>query len=183
MKSFRTIVILLMAIAFVFLEAGVAWPRRALGVQIDLLPALAVLAAMRVSLTGVAVFAVVGGLSFDAFSLNPLGVSILPLFLIGVVVQLWQTNVLRETRLYQVVVGFIAGAAAPALTLGLVLTNGRSPLLGWAAVWQWLLMALACGVFTPLLFVFFDWLEQTLTYRPFPRQAFRPDREIRRWRS
>ena len=40
MKSFRTIVILLMAIAFVFLEAGVAWPRRTLGVQIDLLPAL-----------------------------------------------------------------------------------------------------------------------------------------------
>lgn len=183
MKSFRIIVILLMAIAFVFLEAGVAWPRRALGVQIDLLPALAVLAAMRLSLPAIGIFAVVGGISFDTFSLNPLGVSILPLFLIGAVFQLWRTNVLQETRFFQFVMGFVAGAIAPLLSLGLILTGGRSPLLTWAAAWQWLIMAFGCGLFTPLVFAFFDWLEKTLTYRPFPRAAFRPDREIRRWRS
>jgi hypothetical protein len=38
------------------------------------------------------------------------------------------------------------------------------------------------GSVTPLWFRFFDWIGDTLSYRPLGANSFRPDREIKRGR-
>ena len=53
------------------------------GTQINLLPALIVVAAFYGGGRAVALLSICGGLWFDSLSANPLGVSILPLFVVG----------------------------------------------------------------------------------------------------
>ena len=66
----------------------VAWdlPRRLLAVQPDLLPALVAYSGLNAGPGLTCAVAVLGGLSFDSFSANPLGVSILPLAAVGLAI-------------------------------------------------------------------------------------------------
>ncbi len=66
-----------------FGEAAVPGVRHLLGAQVDLLPVLMVYTALNAGLPVIASLAVLGGLGFDALSANPLGVTILPLFIVG----------------------------------------------------------------------------------------------------
>ena len=75
-----------------------------------------------------------------------------------------------------------ASAAAPVLTLLLLLTIGHAPLLGWGTLWQWLVLSVGGAVATPICFELFDWLQRTLVHSAPTETSFRPDREIRRGR-
>ncbi len=130
--------------------------------------------------TAVAVF---GGLWFDALSANPLGVSIIPLFLPGLLIYARRGLILREQTYAQFVLGLGASAVTPLLTLLLLLSTRQTPALGWGSVWQWMVMSAGGGVLTPALFRLFDGLENALNYRPVTETSFRTDREIRRGRS
>jgi rod shape-determining protein MreD len=182
MNPVHSMIILLAALVAVFAEAAVGGIRHLIGVQIDWLPALMVYAALFSGTTTVVLLALLGGLGFDSLSANPLGVSVLPLFAIGFLIVLKRELILREEPFAQVVLVLIASATAPVLTLLLLLTMGRAPLVGWGSLWQWVVMSLAAALASPILFYVLNWFDRALVYRRATEITFRPDREIRRGR-
>jgi len=182
MTPFNSILVLLAAFLAVFWEAAFPGIRYWIGAQVDLLPALVVYASLSAGLTTVALLAVGGGLMFDSLSANPAGVSVLPLFLVGFAIHLRRELILRQEPFAHFVLGLGASAATPVLAVLLLLTAGRTPLLGWGSLWQWLVMTAGGAVATPIVFLLFGWCNRALGYRPVIESSFRPDREIRRGR-
>ena len=182
MTWLTTLLLLFTAFLAVFWDASFSWVRNVLGAQIDLLPALMVYASLCTGLTSVALLAFLGGLWFDSLSANPLGVTVLPLFLIGLAIYVKRDLILRDQTFAQSVLGLAASAAAPPMTLLVLLTMGHTPMLGWGTLWQWVVMSLGGGVATPVCFELFGWLHRTLVHSGATQSSFRPDREIRRGR-
>ena len=183
MKLLNPILIFAVAFLGVFGQAALPGLRHLLGAQVDLLPVLMVYAALNTGLTTVALLAIFSGLWFDALSATPLGVTILPLFLVGFVIFLQRDLILRGLPFAQMVLGTIASATVPLLTVLVQLTIGKPPLLGWSSLWQWLVMTAGGAVATPIIFALFDWLNRALGYQPRKENSFRPDREILRGRN
>jgi hypothetical protein len=180
MNRLQTALVLIAAFLAVFLEAVFWLPHRLLGAQIDLLPALMIYTALNADLLTLSLLTVLGGLWFDSLSANPLGVTILPLAVVGFPIW-WQRDlILRELPFAQLVLGATASAVVPALTVLLLLSLGREPLLGWGSLWQWLVLTVGGALATPAWFALFDWCQQVLGYPPLRETTFRPDREILR---
>jgi cell shape-determining protein MreD len=182
MNWLNTAFVLGAAFLAVFWEAAFGGVRHLVGAQVDLLPPLMIYAGLCTGITTVALLAVCAGLWFDSLSANPLGVTILPLFVIGLVIHLKHELILRDQTFAQLVLGLSASAAAPVLTLLLLLTMGRNPLLGWGTVWQFVVLSVGGAVATPIWFQLFGWLERTLVHHRTVESSFRPDRQIRRGR-
>src|ERR1039458_8371201 len=117
MNFLQTILILAAAFLAVFGEATLPVLHHWLGAQVDLLPVLMVYAALNADIATVSLLAVLGGLWFDALSANPLGISILPLFAVGFVIYLRRDLILRELSFAQFVLGTMASAIVPALSI------------------------------------------------------------------
>jgi rod shape-determining protein MreD len=179
MNFFQPALILGFAFLAVFCEATLSAPRHLLGAQIDLLPGLMVYAALNADIVTLSLLAVLGGMWFDALSENPLGVTILPLMVVGYSIYLQRDLILRGLPFAQLVLGAAASALVPALTVLLLLNGGRQPLLGWASLWQWLVMTAGGAAATPVMFALFEWCRRTFAYRRHTEAGFRPDREIR----
>lgn len=182
MRTTHHLLIGLAVFLAVFWQAFATSIREVLGAQVDLLPSLMVYAALGAGLPAVSLVAMLGGFLFDSLSANPLGSSVLPLLAVGSTIYHRRELILRDEPFAQVVVGFLAGAVTPALTVLLLLTAGEQPLLGWGSLWQWLVMSVGGAVATPLWFILFGWLNRTLGYQYAKETSFRPDREIRRGR-
>lgn len=182
MRPGRFLIVLVLAYLAIFLQAGFDAPRVWLSGQVNLIPPLMVYTALRLNLTCVTTLAIVAGLWLDSLSANPLGVSIAPLFLPGLVLLLQRELLLQELDYAQLVLGAAVSAAVPALTLILVLTKGLEPGIGWHSLWQLAVLAITGGVLTPLLFRVLDRIEHALLHPPAPTLMFRPDRDIRRGR-
>jgi rod shape-determining protein MreD len=177
-----TFFVLAAAFLAVFWESAFHGVRAVLGAQVDLLPALMVYAALRTGLVSVALLAFLGGLWFDSLSANPLGVTVLPLFLVGLGIHTGRELILRDQTFAQMVLGLGASAATPVLTLLLLLTLGRAPLIGWGTLWQLIVMSVGGAVATPICFALFGWLQRAFFHSRVTETSFRPDREIRRGR-
>ena len=182
MKPFQTILILSTAFLAVFGETVFSAPRALLGAQLDLLPAIMIYAALNAGLPTISLLAVLGGIWFDTLSANPLGVSILPLAAIGWPIYWRRDSILRDLPFAQLVLGAAASAAAPVLTLLMLLSGGQELLLGWGTIWQWIVMAAGGAVATPFIFELMAACNRTLGYQPNQEAGFRPDREIKRGR-
>jgi cell shape-determining protein MreD len=183
MNWLNTIFVLGTAFLAVFSETAFSGVRHLLGAQIDLLPPLMVYASLCTGLTTVGLLAMFGGLWFDSLSANPLGISVLPLFLVGLALHARRELILRDQPFAQMVIGFVASAATPVLTILLLFTTGHTPLLGWGTLWQLIVMSAGGAVATPIAFVLFGWLHRTLVHGRATQSSFRADREIRRGRS
>jgi rod shape-determining protein MreD len=183
MNATQTILILVFAFLAVFAESVLSAPRNLLGAQIDLLPGLMVYTALTTDIWAVALLAILGGLGFDSLSANPLGVSIIPLMLVGFSIHLRHDLILRGSPFAQFMLGAAASAVVPVLVLILLLNGGRQPLIGWSSLWQWLVMTAGGAVTTPVMFAFFAWCDRNLGYQPVNETSFRPDREIMRDRN
>ncbi len=129
MTTLPNILILLATLLTVFAVGAFNGLRQLLGAQVDLLPALMVYTALSSGPPMMISMAVVGGLSFDTLSANPLGTSVLPLLLVGFVIQLRRDLILRDQIYAQLILGLLASAVAPAISLLILLTFGQSPLL------------------------------------------------------
>jgi rod shape-determining protein MreD len=114
MSWLSTIFVLAAAFVAVFLEASLGLFRNLLGAQIDLLPALMVYAALTHGFTTIVLLAVCGGLWFDSLSLNPLGASVLPLLLIGLLIYRSRELLMREHVYAQAVLGVAGRGGATA---------------------------------------------------------------------
>lgn len=182
MSRLNPILILLAAFLAVFCEAAFSGYRNLLQAQVDLLPVLMVYASLTHGVLTMTILAVAGGLWFDSLSANPLGVSMLPLFLIGLVIHFYRGILLRENGYAQFFFGFAACAAAPVMTLLTILGLGEHPSLGWFSMWQWLVMSILGGALTPVCFRFFDYIQRALNYEQAVETSFRADREIKRGR-
>ena len=183
MNWLNTIAILLLAYLAVFLESYFRGLRNLVGAQIDLLPALMVYASLSAGISTVALLATLGGLWFDSLSANPLGITVLPLMVIGLIIHSGRDLILREQRYAQFMLGLAASATAPFFTVLALLGLGAEPLLGWWSLWQWLVMTLAGAAATPLCFRVFDRFKRAFSYQKLPETSFRPDREIKRDRK
>jgi rod shape-determining protein MreD len=182
MSTLNSILILFVAFVAVFCESAFNGFRYLLGAQIDLLPALVVYAALSAGLTTITLVAVLGGLFFDSLSANPLGISVMPLCLVGFAINTQRDLILRDQLFAQTVLGLSASAFVPAAVLLLLLTGGHAPALSWISVWQWLVMTVGGAIATPALFLLFGWFDRSFSYRSATEMSFRPDREIRRSR-
>jgi rod shape-determining protein MreD len=183
MNPLNSILILLAAFLAAFWEAAFGGFRYLLGAQIDLLPAIMVYASLSAGLTTMTLTAVLGGLFFDTLSANPLGISVLPLFLPAFIIYSQRELIMRDQMFAQFVLGLIASAVTPVIAILLLLTGGHMPSLGWISIWQWIVMSVGGGVAVPVLFQLFDLFDRTLSYRRATETSFRPDREIRRGRK
>lgn len=182
MNWFNAIAILLIVYVVVFLQATFNEMRHFLGVQVDLLPSLVVYAALSGGIVTLTLVAVVGGLWFDALSANPIGLSMLPLFVLGLVIQRSREFILRDQPYAQMLVGLTASALAPLGSLLILVNTDAKPLLGWFSLWQWIVMSVVGAVLTPLWFWIFDAISRVLSYKPVPEGGIRADREIKRGR-
>src|SRR5580658_2544664 len=117
MNLLNPILVLATAFLAVFGEAVLSGPRNLLGAQVDLLPALVIYAALNTNIVVLSLLAVFGGLWFDSLSANPLGLSILPLFVVGFPVFLQRELILRELPFAQLILGGIASAVAPLVSV------------------------------------------------------------------
>jgi len=106
----------------------------------------------------------------------------LPLFLVGLLIHRSREYILRDQAFAQFILGTAATAGASLLTLLMVINTNAQPLVGWFSLWQWFVLSLVGGGVTPLWFRFFDWVKETLNYRPLGETSFRADREIKRGR-
>src|SRR5215471_3286380 len=115
MSALNSILILIATLLAVFWAAAFNGIRHVLGTQIDLLPGLMVYAGLRANLPTVALTATLGGMFLDSLSANPLGVSVLPLFIVGVAVYSQRELILRDQLFAQMVLGLAASALVPVL--------------------------------------------------------------------
>lgn len=182
MNWLNAILILSVAYGAVFFESWFGGFRHLLGTQIDFLPSLMVYAGLTNGLFTVGLAALVGGLWFDSLSANPLGVSVLPLFLIGSVAYQGRDLLARDDRFAQFGLGMAASAFQPLAVLFILLNIGALPLLGWMSVWQWIVMTVGGGAFAPLCFILFKRFHRAFEYPPAPQAPFRQDRQIKRGR-
>src|SRR5262245_20266473 len=141
MNWLNHILILVIALLVIFLEATFSGVRRLVGAQFDLLPGLIVYTALSARAGMVALTALVSGLGYDAMSANPLCVSVLPLFVAGLVIHEQRQLILRDHVFAQFVLGIAASGAVPLLTLVILLSTGTEPLIGWGTLWQLLVMS------------------------------------------
>jgi cell shape-determining protein MreD len=182
MSLLNSIFITAVAFLVVYCEDADGIFRAWFGAQVDLLPAIVVCAALREGLPCAILTSVVGGLCYDALSANELGVTILPLLLAGAVLSAFRGLLMREAWHAQFALGAATSAACPLIGLVILMSLGRSPLLGWPAFWATLFVAITGGIATPVFFKAFGWLNRLLNYQPTPGFGFRPDREIKRGR-
>jgi hypothetical protein len=182
MSWLRTVLVLAIAFLAVFWESAFNGLRHLLGAQVELLPALMVYTALCTDLVTVTLLAILGGLWFDSLSANPLGVSMLPLFIVGLIIHVKRDLMVRNQTFPQATLGLAASAIVPLLTVLVLLTKRQTPLLGWGSLWQLIVMSLGGAVVTPICFELFGWLDRTLVHPRAEQSSFRPDREIRRGR-
>ncbi len=182
MSTQNTLMIYVAAFLAVFGQATLPGLRDWVGAQVDLLPALMVYTAMYASLVNVGLLAVLGGMWFDCLSANPLGISILPLFLTGWLIFTQRELILRDLPFAQIVLGAAASAVVPLGTVLMLLSAGKGLLLDWGSLWQWMVMVAGGAAATPVVFAVFNWFDRVFGYQVRTETSFRADREIRRSR-
>lgn len=183
MSALNTIFILGLAFLAAFAQSSFGFFRHYLGAQIDLLPGLMVYASLSSGLVTVSLLAVCGGLWLDTLSANPLGVSMLPLFVIGFAVRQFSHLILRDQKYAQLVLGCMASGFAPLLTLLVLFSAGANPIFGVGFIWQWVVMTLGGGLLVPAYFKIFGKVYRVLGYERVVESSFRQDREIARGRD
>jgi len=175
--------VLLIALALIFGQSSLDLPRRWLGAQPDLLPSLMVYTSLSTGLPGVTALAILGGMGFDSLSANPMGTSIMPLFLVGFTIERYRGLILQNQAYAQGILGLMASAAVPFLSVLMLLNGPVAPLLGWGSLWQWLVMSLSGALAAPLWFWCFGRITHALDYSPMPSPGYHRDRELKRGRG
>ena len=104
------------------------------------------------------------GLWLDSLSANPLGLSVLPLFIAGWAVFTFRDLIMRDELVAQFYLGTAAGAAVPLLQVWLLWLVGAAPLFGWEMGVWWLINALFCGVAVPVFAKFVKLLDRWFSH-------------------
>jgi rod shape-determining protein MreD len=182
MNHRNTIALCLAAYLLVFLQVYWQGGARLFGAKVDFLPSLIVCGGIISSLGGMTITAMVAGLAYDSFSENPLGLSILPLFLCGFIIYRNREFILRGEYFAQFVLGTLASLSAPALAAIGLIAMGHQPIISWTALPTLIWTAVLGGAATPVWFFLFQKWNDALHYPLMSETSFNPDRQIDRGR-
>lgn len=174
-------IILLIACAYISVSAGVSFfsgLRAITGISIDLLPMIMTYIAMNYRVGVIALFSIIGGVMYDSLSANPLGITCFGLFSAGAVINYLKQFVVKTLYQSQSTFGFIACMVSPLISLVAMLSMGIKPLIDVEWLLKIIISAVICGLLTPLVFKFFQWIDHTFNYKPVVATSFRADREI-----
>ena len=167
MKAFFAFTILLTALAVIFFGTACQIPRNITGAQIDPLPALMIVTALRAPVLAITALAIMGSLWQSSLSSDPLGIGMLPLFTLGMLVHLNTRKISHHHIGSRFTLGAIAGALVPILTLSLLLLSGHQPMIGLYSLWQWAVGIIGSGLFALGFFPLLEWLNRTMEEQPF----------------
>jgi len=171
---------ILIAIGVVYLEARWTVIEGGWRCQIDVLPVFAAYAALHGRVGVMAGVAALGGGWFDLLSANPLGTSLLSLFLTSYLLHGMHEVLLKGQMAAQFFVCVLAGVLNPVIS-GLALwVMSADPMLGWGTLWQVLINAICCGLAGPVLFLILNQLDQNLSHTPTAKPWNRPVVEVKR---
>ncbi len=162
--NFHSLVILLAALIGVFLESACTLPRDLLGAPVHPLPPLIIYAALQSNLATLTLLAILGGLWQSALSADPVGISMAPLFLVGILVASYRKHFVRQQWFVHAMLGAAASALVPALVLFMLITLGHEPALNWFSLWQWLVASAGGGLITLAIFPLLDRARRALTH-------------------
>lgn len=162
----------------IYCESAFSLIRQLLTAQIDFLPGMMVYAGLNFRLNVVLLSGGILGFLFDSLSANPIGASSIALITIGFGIYLYRELILADQFTAQLVLGAIASAVAPLITVIVLLGMGEQPLVGWSSLLQLSVIASGGGVLTPLWFKLFNRFDRALRYKKSSEAGFRPDREI-----
>jgi rod shape-determining protein MreD len=178
----NTIALCLAAYLVVFLETHWQGGNRLFLTKIDLLPSLLVCGGIISTLGGVTIASIFAGLAYDSFSVNPLGISVLPLFVCAAILHRNREYILQAEYFAQFVLGTLASLAVPVTTALMLLGMGQQPIIGWESSFSLVLAALIGGACTPVWFFLFQKWNDALHYPLMSESSFNPDRQIDRGR-
>lgn len=165
MKAFLTLTVLITALITTYLASSWSLPKQITGAQLDPLPALMLVVALRAPITTIAILAIFASLTQSALSSNPLGISLLPLYIVGCAAHINSHNLYLHTG-SRFALGAGAGAAIPLMSLALLLLTNKEPLIGWFSLWQWAAGILSSGLMALIFFPLIEWLDQSVEEQP-----------------
>ncbi len=148
--------------------------------QVDLLPIFAAYAALHGGLGAIIGVALVAGAWFDVLSANPIGTSLISLFLTALIIHRVHEVVLKGQLAAQFFVSLSAGILGPVLSYFLLWSMGMQPLAGWGTLWQIVVNAMVCGVFGPFVFLILNLMDRWVSYEPVAQPWNRPVVEVKR---
>jgi len=166
MKSFLTLTILLTALITTYAASAWSLPKLILGTQLDPLPALVLVVALRTPITAIAALAIFASLTQSALSSNPLGISLLPLYTLGFIVHINSHNLSYHHIGTRFALGAAAGAAIPLMSLVLLILINKEPLIGWFSLWQWSVGIITSGLMALVFFPLVEWLDNSVEEQP-----------------
>ena len=166
MRGFFTLSIL--AVALVSTYASTTWslPQRACGFQLDPLPVLVMVVALRCPVSTIGILSIFGSLTQSALSLSSIGNTILPLYTLGFIVHMNSQHLAFNTIGARFTLGAAAGAFVPITSLGILLLSNQQPRFGWFSFWQWIAGAGASGLLALAFFPIIDWLNKSVEEQP-----------------
>jgi len=136
------------------------------GVKTDLLPALMVYAGLTVGARGVVTVGIVGALMQDALSVMPLGVTVLPLCVIGLAAHQWQAYLSRDEKAQQLLLGAIATFGASAVVLVTLAMKGQGVGFSFWLLLRLLGVTLVGTIACPIFFAALDRVNRLLGALP-----------------
>ena len=183
MNRLTTPLLLFMAYVGIYFQCSFHGLRTLAGVQINLLPILITYAGLRQGLPTVLLLSILGGLMHDALSANPLGLTVLPLFTAGMLIQHNRHILLKREAYAQAILGGLTTASVQFLSVLMLIAMGDEVLLGPGTLWIWIISSLVGGALSPMVFSLLELFEGHLNYQTQPETTFRKNREIKRGRN
>jgi cell shape-determining protein MreD len=162
----------------IYVEGAFGGMRQLLGAQIDFLPGLMVFAGLSFRLNVILLTGAIFGLLLDSLSANPLGTSSIALSAVAFAIYQYRELLLGEQFTAHLVLGTIASAVAPLISIVVLFGVGEQPLVGFGSLLQLLIMATGGGVLTPVWFRLFSRFDRALRYKIASEGGFRSDRQI-----
>jgi len=165
-----------------YLEFICELPRRVIGIQPDVLPAVLTWGWLVLGPFSITLLAFWAALCFSGISQNPFLVTFLPIAVFGLWIYRQRGVLLIRNSVTQIVV---SGVGAGVVTLGqyiLLILSGVKMDVGASLIYQVIVNVVFCAVMGPIFCVFFQYLGIVLVPRKSGPGSFRPDCEIRRGR-
>ena len=166
MRSFLTLSILATALISTYVLTTWSFPQRTFGLQIDPLPALLIVVALRCPISTIGILSIFGSLTQSALSTSSIGATILPLYTLGFIVHMNSQHIAFDNVGTRFILGASAGAFASITSLCILLLSNQQPLFGWFSFWQWIATAGMSGLLALVFYPIVNWLNRSLEEQP-----------------
>ena len=134
---------ILMAMVLTYVQSHWSMMEGMWRAQIDLLPVFAAFAALHGGLGPIIGLALIAGSWLDVLSANPLGTSLVSLFLTALILHRLHEVLLKGQLAAQFFVCLAAGAFGPTISCLFLWGMSMQPLVGWGTLWQIVVNAMA----------------------------------------